>query len=560
MGRFQVLVDGRPVPDAAWQHRRAAELIKLLALADAHRAHSEWLQEEMFAGLAPAAAAANLRKAVHYARTALGSPDALRRHDEFLELCNAVVDAEDFEQRALQALHRMTSVARAAATYGGDLLPEDRYAPWAEAHRSRLRALHIQLLKAGGMWEEVLDKDPGDEDAHRGLMQRALDLGDRQGALRIFERLRERLRADLGVGPSVASVALYEQALALDGEEPAVEERAHALIARALIALNASALDEAERLASEARSMSLAAGLPRETGEASAVLGIAANARGRWPEHFREEFLATMREDPDVTSKVFDAHRCLAEYCLYGERGHEPLGELGQELMELAEQERSIQGQALASLLIGEVSLLSGRLEEASVALTRAVDLHAQAGAESGEVLSLQRVAELALTAGHRPDRQVLSRGLTLSGRAWLRPHVEVRMLGVLVEAAPAPRRRVILIQQADEALSGSNVCPTCSIGFHLAAARAFASAGSPDQARGRLELSERLARLWPSGGWHAAVWETRGVLYREMGDHSQAAAMFREAASQYDELARPRDRDRCRAAGTAALPRTPPR
>ena len=141
---------------------------------------------------------------------------------------------------------------------------------------------------------------------------------------------------------------------------------------------------------------------------------------------------------------------------MYGERGHEPLGELGQELLELAEQEQSVQGRALASLLIGEVSLLSGRLEEASVALTRAVDLHAQAGAESGEVLSLQRVAELALAAGHQPDRQVLSRGLTLSRRAWLRPHVEVRMLGVLVEAVSAPRRRVILLQQADEAPSGS--------------------------------------------------------------------------------------------------------
>jgi hypothetical protein len=66
------------------------------------------------------------------------------------------------------------------------------------------------------------------------------------------------------------------------------------------------------------------------------------------------------------------------------------------------------------------------------------------------------------------------------------------------------------------------------------------------------MELSERLARMWPSGGWHAAVWETRGVLYRELGDHSQATAMFREAASQYNELARPLDRDRCRAASTA--------
>jgi DNA-binding SARP family transcriptional activator len=53
------------------------------------------------------------------------------------------------------------------------------------------------------MWEEVLDEDPGHEDAHRGLMQRALDWEIAQGALRIFERLRERLRADLGAGPSV---------------------------------------------------------------------------------------------------------------------------------------------------------------------------------------------------------------------------------------------------------------------------------------------------------------------------------------------------------------------
>jgi hypothetical protein len=28
-------------------------------------------------------------------------------------------------------------------------------------------------------------------------------------------------------------------------------------------------------------------------------------------------------------------------------------------------------------------------------------------------------------------------------------------------------------------------------------------------------------------------LWETRSLLYRELGDHSQAAAMFCEAASQ---------------------------
>jgi DNA-binding SARP family transcriptional activator len=553
MGGFQVRVDGLVVPEAAWRHRRAAELIKLLALAEGHRAHQEWLEDQMYAGLAPEAAAANLRKAVHFARTALGAADSLHRRNDILELRETVVDAEEFEREALEALDRGTAVARVAATYGGDLLPEDRYAPWAEEHRSRLRALHLRLLKAGGLWEEVLERDPGDEEAHRGLMQRALDVGDRQGALRIFERLRERLRADLGVGPSAVSVGLYERALALEGEEPAVEEQARGLVARALIELNSGALDEAERLASQAQSLSLAAGLPRETGEASAVLGIAANARGRWPEHFREEFLSTMRADPEVTSYVFDAHRCLAEYCLYGERGHKPLAELGQELMELAEQERSVQGRALANLMLGEISLLSGRLADAAASLARAVDLHAQAGAESGEALSLQRVAEVDLTGGNRPSRQTLSRGLMLSRRAWLRPHLEVRMLGVLIESSATDTQRVAVVQEADEALSGTNVCPSCSMGFQLAAARAFACGGFPDQARHRLEIAERLSRMWPAGGWHAAVWETRGVLYRELDDYPQAAAMFREAASQYERLARPLDRDRCRAAASIA-------
>jgi hypothetical protein len=90
-------------------------------------------------------------------------------------------------------------------------------------------------------------------------------------------------------------------------------------------------------------------------------------------------------------------------------------------------------------------------------------------------------------------------------------------------------------------------------MGFQLAAARAFACGGFPDQARHRLEIAERLSRMWPAGGWHAAVWETRGVLYRELDDYPQAAAMFREAASQYERLARPLDRDRCRAAASIA-------
>jgi hypothetical protein len=116
-------------------------------------------------------------------------------------------------------------------------------------------------------------------------------------------------------------VALYQRGLALEGEVPAVEEHAYALIARALIALNTRALDEAERLASQARSISLA---PRNRRDKRRTR----NRRQRprlLAKHLPEEFLTTMRQDPDVTSLVFDAHRRMAEYCLHGERGHEPV-------------------------------------------------------------------------------------------------------------------------------------------------------------------------------------------------------------------------------------------
>ena len=41
LGVFRVVVDGNAVPGDAWRHRRAADLVKLLALAPSHRLHRE---------------------------------------------------------------------------------------------------------------------------------------------------------------------------------------------------------------------------------------------------------------------------------------------------------------------------------------------------------------------------------------------------------------------------------------------------------------------------------------------------------------------------------------
>ena len=71
LGRFEVLVDSRPVPADAWAQRRAADLVKLLALVPGHRMPPrDEVLETLWPQLGADAAAASLHKAASYARSA----------------------------------------------------------------------------------------------------------------------------------------------------------------------------------------------------------------------------------------------------------------------------------------------------------------------------------------------------------------------------------------------------------------------------------------------------------------------------------------------------------
>ena len=65
LGGFRVAVGGRAIPDEGWRRRKTAALVKLLALAPRHRLHREQVMDVLWPELSPAAAAANLRKALH---------------------------------------------------------------------------------------------------------------------------------------------------------------------------------------------------------------------------------------------------------------------------------------------------------------------------------------------------------------------------------------------------------------------------------------------------------------------------------------------------------------
>ena len=200
LGRFEVIVDSRPVPADAWAHSRAADLVKLLALAPRHRMSRDEALEALWPRLSVTAAASNLHKAASYARRALGDRGAVVLRGGAVELAptaEVITDVERFEGGDDSA-------------YGGELLPDDAYEEWTLGPRARLRERRLSVLRAEGRWEEVLREDPADEQAHRGLMRRHMANGDKPAVARQFRLVRAEL-ARLGAEPSAETLALQRE-------------------------------------------------------------------------------------------------------------------------------------------------------------------------------------------------------------------------------------------------------------------------------------------------------------------------------------------------------------
>ncbi len=108
--------------------------------------------------------------------------------------------------------------------YQGDLL-ETWYQNWCSYERDRLQhaylAMQDQLIgycearqlyaKGLGFGQTVLRHDPTRECTHLRLMRLHYRAGDRISAIRQYERCAAAMAQDLGIRPSVGTVALYEQ-------------------------------------------------------------------------------------------------------------------------------------------------------------------------------------------------------------------------------------------------------------------------------------------------------------------------------------------------------------
>jgi ATP/maltotriose-dependent transcriptional regulator MalT/DNA-binding SARP family transcriptional activator len=213
LGRFRVLRGGEPVPLAAWQSRKARDLLKILVARRGRPTPRDYLMEALWPEQSPAPLGNRLSVLLSTVRSVL-DPEKRHEPDEFvggdksaiwLQSENVAVDVERFLAAAAEALDVRRAggadaeprLVAAEAMYSGDFLEEDAYEDWAIVLREEARAAYTEVVRglaedaasrgdtdaAGRYYLRVLERDPYDEPAHLGLVS-ALESAGRHGEAR----------------------------------------------------------------------------------------------------------------------------------------------------------------------------------------------------------------------------------------------------------------------------------------------------------------------------------------------------------------------------------------
>lgn len=231
LGRFAVLLAGEPVPLAAWQSRKARDLLKVLAARRGRPITREAAAEALWPGDDPQPLGNRLSVALSTIRKVL-DPGRVYPPDHYvvadtrtiaLRPEHVDVDLIDFIRVADQAIDLMARADRAAATgplrrarqlYAGDFLEEDLYEEWAVEPREEARSRLLTVLRllaqlaaeqeddelAGQYLGQLLEREPYDEDAWLGLIAGQLRLRRHGEARRRYAAYARRM-SELGVTP-----------------------------------------------------------------------------------------------------------------------------------------------------------------------------------------------------------------------------------------------------------------------------------------------------------------------------------------------------------------------
>ena len=221
LGELELEADGTPVsPPTA---RRARALLGYLALHPGPHPRAA-LASRFWPDVLDESARTSLRGALADIRRAIGATHLVATREAAGLAGEPWTDAAAFA--ALVAEGRD---ADALELCRGDLLAgldDDWIVAARDEHRDAQSAALARLAAAAGPEEALrhararVALDPLSEDAHRDLMRRQADAGDRAAALATYGRLAERLRSELRIAPAAITRELAESLRVAAADRP----------------------------------------------------------------------------------------------------------------------------------------------------------------------------------------------------------------------------------------------------------------------------------------------------------------------------------------------------
>lgn len=226
LGRFEVLVGGRPVPLTAWRSRQARTLLKILVARRGRPVPRAELCEMLWPDDEPRRTAHRLSVLLSVVRTVL-DPARLRPADHYLQadlagvsfdITRVDVDVEGLLRDAAHGLQLIRDgqhdrareiLGEVDAAYRGDAFDDEPYEDWADGLREQARAVWLRALRelaqlcrqandldqAATALVRLLAADPFDESAHRMLVEVLRRAGRHGEAQRAFHRWAEAMRS-----------------------------------------------------------------------------------------------------------------------------------------------------------------------------------------------------------------------------------------------------------------------------------------------------------------------------------------------------------------------------
>ncbi len=229
-GRFEVWLDGQPVPPARWQSRRARDLLRILIARRGRPVPRDELCEMLWPGEEPSGH--RLSVLLSIIRRVL-DPERTLAQDHYvvgdtasigLDITRLRVDVEEFladagharrlrERGALDEAERLLSAC--LERYRADVFEDEPYEEWSVALREEARGGYVSALRmlaqisrkrgragaAVGHLLRLLSVDPYDEAGHRALIEALVAGGQHGEAKRARARYLEAMRA-IGVKPA----------------------------------------------------------------------------------------------------------------------------------------------------------------------------------------------------------------------------------------------------------------------------------------------------------------------------------------------------------------------